>query len=182
MVVATPKAQVPVTDLNEFTKWGFGAALVWNNGAQLALGTPRSRLLGRLRVEAQVLPGVKNISGSTPTAFLNHLLIGLEGGARLGHAAGVHVMAAALLLLDDFAPRFAVGVGAESARLGVRFEALGRAFADDPTFKEGSLRRGRSTVGYTLTKALAVSCRAEVQEAATPDRHWNVIGALGGRF
>jgi hypothetical protein len=162
---------------------GADAAVLFNGGVQLAAGTPSSRLAGRLRVAAQLLPGVTNIGGATPTVFLNHLVISADARARLGQtrAGEVDLIADSAVLLDAFGPRVAAGVGVDSRRFGVRVEAMGRVLDGDPTYKEGSLRRGRLLASVPIVRWLRVSTLAEVQEGGT-DAKWTLTGALEGRY
>jgi hypothetical protein len=173
---------VPFADVAGNTL-GFDAAMFLDGGAQITAGTAGSPLAGRVRVAAQAMPGVTNIAGASPTVFLNHLVLSAEGRARVGRTAAgnVYLVADSALLLDSFGPRLAGGVGVESPRIGVRLEATGRLLADDPTYKEGSLRRGRLLVGVPIVRWLRASYLTEVQEADA-DAKWTGIGALEGRF
>ncbi len=173
---------VPFTDAAD-NNLGADAALILDFGAQLTAGSARSRLAGRLRVTTQLLPGVTNIAASTGTVFVNHVAITADGRARLGptRLGELQLVAGTALLLDAFGPRLAGGIGVESRWLGVRVEATGRLVGSDPTYKEGSLRRGRLIVGVPILRQLRVSTLAEVQEAGT-DAHWTLTGVLDSRF
>jgi hypothetical protein len=173
---------LPFTNLDGNTL-GVDAALALDGGAQITAGTASSRLAGRLRVAVQAMPGLGNIAGASPTVFVNHVVISADGHARVGRiAAGkVYLVASSALLLDSFGPRLAAGVGVDSARIGVRLEVTARLVAEDPTYKEGSLRRGRLVVAVPVLPWLRASYLTEVQEG-DPDVKWTGIGALEGRF
>jgi hypothetical protein len=158
--------------------WGFGAAVFWNHGAQMTFGGPGSRWFGRLRVDAQLVPGVTNVAGSTPTIFLNHVAVSGEARVSLGPVA---LSASTMVIEDYFGTRLAVGIGVDAARVGVHLEAIGRAVESSPTYKEGSLRRARAVAGFALHRTLTLSALVELQEADA-DPHWSLTGAFGGRF
>jgi hypothetical protein len=173
---------LPFSDLDTNTL-GFGAAVALNTGAQLTAGTPLSVLSARLRVEVQVMPGLTNVGGSTPTVFLNHVVLTADGRARVGHsgAGPIYLVAGSAVVFDELNTRLALGVGVENPRFALRLEGTGRALEDDATYKEGSLRRGRLIAGYSLTRFLRLSALGEVVEADA-DRRWTVTGAVGVRF
>jgi hypothetical protein len=173
---------VPFKNL-EGSTLGFDAAMILDGGAQITAATAGARLAGRLRLAAQAMPGLTNVAGATPTVFLNHLVLSVDGRARVGRTAVgvVYLVAGSAVLFDSFGPRLAASVGLESQRVGVRLEATGRLLANDPTYKEGSLRRGRLVVGVSILPWLRASYLTEVQEADT-DAKWTGIGALEGRF
>jgi hypothetical protein len=181
-LIAIGSYAVPFTDLPN-ASLGADAALLLNLGTQMTAGTESSRLAGRLRVSAQLSPGLSNIAGASPTVFLNHVVIGADGRARLGRTrvGDLQLIAGSAVLVDSFGPRLAGGVGIESQRFGARLEAWGRVLDSDPTFKEGSLRRGRLLVGVPILPWLRVSTLVEVQEAQT-DAKWTLTGGLEGRF
>ena len=69
----------------------------------------------------------------------------------------------------------------DAGRVGLRVQAWGRARADDPTYKEGSLRRLRVATAYSLNSSLGLSLVGEVSEAG-PRAGGSVIGGLDGRY
>jgi hypothetical protein len=170
---------IPFHDLENNTL-GVDAALFINAGTELTVGNARSRLSGRVRAELQVMPGLTNVGGSTPTAFINHGLVLAEGRVRVTRR-GMYLVASGAVAIDYFGERLAGGAGVDTPRLSIRFEGIGRAIEDSPTYKEGSLRRGRFLAGYSIFRSLRLSGLVEVQEAAA-DPAWTVTGALSGRF
>lgn len=161
---------------------GADAALLLDTSGELDFGSPGSALSGRARIEAQVLPGLTNISGATPTVFLNYLAFIAEGRRWLRRSAGgLSLFAGATVLLDSLAPRLVLGVGLDAAKFGVRLEVRGRASSDDPTYKEGSLRMARAAAAYSIGDALRISIMTEVREGVTSPT-WIVTGAFGWRL
>lgn len=170
---------LPFSDFYDATL-GADAALFLNGGAQLAAGATGAPLAARLRVQAQVMPGLANIAGATPTVFLNHVVVSAEARARLG-ARPLYLVGGAAALFDAFGPRVATRLGLEGRRFAVGLETVGRVVEDDPTYKEGSLRRVRLIAGVPIERRLRASVLAELHEASL-DAWWTVTGALDGRF
>lgn len=162
---------------------GADAALALDTGVQADIGTPGGVFTGRARVDVQLMPGLRNVGGATPTVFVNRVGLAFDGRVRLGLTplGPAALVASHAILFDAFGPRLALGVGLEAPRLGVRLQAIGRALDDTPTYKEGSLRRLRLAAAYDIHHALQASAAFEVQEART-DPWWTVTGALGTRF
>jgi hypothetical protein len=153
---------------------GADGALLLDAGAQVACD---GAFLAR--AEAQLLPGLTNMGGATPTVFLNHVLATVEGRHLFGRR--LMLTAAAAFLFDEFGTRLDAGLAAERGPAALRLEFRGRLSSDGATYKEGSLRRARLAAAYSVTQAVQLSLLGEIGEG---DRlaNWTVTGGIGARF